>query len=319
MNTVIKIFLIILVIFTNFTDITYAAWDINSIDQVNLKTWAKSWENSTVKKNNHLKALQDSETDFTVDVWGKKWIYFTLIRIARDLKNVFFILAGLFFIIIVLKLLFSEKTEEEVWNFKKWIIWISIWIIITQIAFYFINILFDKDITVGLADNFIDIIIYPFITLLETITGFAFIAMMIYSFFRMVTANWDEEAIKAWKMSILYALIWFVVVRITKGLVTAIYWKTNCWSLFQINCTNQANLEWIPNIIVKIINWANGFVWVFVIIMIIYAWFLTLTSGWDEDKLKKSKSIILYIIIWIFILFSNYLILTFFIFPETQI
>jgi hypothetical protein len=42
-----------------------------------------------------------------------------MIRIAKDLKNVFFFIASLYFLIIILKLLFSEKTEEEVSNFKK--------------------------------------------------------------------------------------------------------------------------------------------------------------------------------------------------------
>jgi hypothetical protein len=55
----------------------------------------------------------------------------------------------------------------------------------------------------------------------------------------------------------------------------------------------------------------NGFIWLIVVILIIYAWFMVLTSVWDEEKLKKAKSIIMYIAIWLFILVANYLILTF--------
>jgi hypothetical protein len=319
MKTLLKIVFILLISFSYFTDITYAAWDINSPDQINLTTWSPDWVNSAINTNDHLKLLENNWTDFTVEVGWQKWIYNTLIRIARDWKNLFFIIAWLYFLILVIRLLFSEKTEEEVWNFKKWIIWISIWIIITQIAYYFVNILFDKNINQELASNFIDIIIKPLINLLETWASFLFLAMMIYAFYKIVTSNWDEEKAKSWKISVLYAAIWFIVVKISKALVSTMYWKTYCRDITNVNCTTQTNIEWFAGIVVRIIDWMNWFVWIVVILMIIYAWFLTITSAWDEDKLKKAKASIIYIAIWLFILFTNYLILTFFILPETKI
>jgi hypothetical protein len=50
-----------------------------------------------------------------------------------------------------------------------------------------------------------------------------------------------------------------------------------------------------------------------------YAWSLVLLSAWDEEKLKKAKSMILYVAIWVLLLAFNYLILTFFIVPEKVI
>jgi len=47
-------------------------------------------------------------------------------------------------------------------------------------------------------------------------------------------------------------------------------------------------------------------------IMIIYAGAQIMLSGWDEEKIKKWKSSLLYIFIGIFILTVNYLIITFF-------
>ena len=271
----------------------------------NLKTWSESsWViNSTT--NTHLDSMQNSTTDFSVATWWQKGIYNSIIRIARDLKNLFFLFAGVYFFIIVLRLLFSWKTEEEVWNFKKWVIWISVWVIVTQIAFYFVNILFDKNINDTLAYSFIDKIINPIINLLSMAWVFFFIAMMIYAFYRIITANWDEEKAKSGKMSVLYAAIWFIVIRASNALVTTIYW--------------DKNLEWFSSIIVNIIDWMNSFVWIIVILLIIYAWFTLLVSWWDEEKLKKAKSSILYIAIWLAILIANYLILTFFILPESNI
>ena len=304
-----KILFIFILIFSPFiASNTYAIVDSETS---NLTTWADEWTNQSLENNNALKNLKNATTDFTVAKWGQEWIYNTLIRIARDLKNLFFMIAWVYFLVLVIKLLFSEKTEEASSNFKKWVIWISIWIMVTQIAYYLISILFDKDVNIELATNFIDIIIQPFISLLETSASFIFIFIMIYAFFRIVTANWDEEQAKSWKMSVLYAIMWFVVIKVSKKLVDAVYWKTSCSSHTNINCSNTTDIKWIAEIIVNIINWMNGFIWLIVIILIIYAWFMVLTSVWDEEKLKKSKSIIMYIAIWLFILVANYLILTF--------
>ena len=63
----------------------------------------------------------------------------------------------------------------------------------------------------------------------------------------------------------------------------------------------------------------NWFVWIAVILMIVYAWIQVLFSAWDEEKLWKAKSSIIYIVIWIAILIMNYFILTFLLRPEAII
>ena len=274
---------------------------------------------TSIWNNKYLKNLEGID-DFIVWVWWSKWIQNTTIRIARDLKNLFFIIASLYLLIIVLKLLFSQKSEEEIWNFKKWIIWISVWIIITQISYSFIYILFDKNIDSTLAWNFINTIIEPLIWLLEITASFFFLSIMIFTFYRLISANWNEEKIKSAKESVFYALFWFFLIQISKVLVSSIFWKTICVSNETcINTKQITNLSWISTLIVDIINWLNWFVWIIVILMIIYAWFLIFIFSWDEEKIKKAKNIILYIIIWLFILSVNYIILTFFILPETTI
>lgn len=319
MKILTKIFILFFIFLgvLGFTEVN--ANQINNINQINLKTGLSVPENNIVDKNTPLKALKNSQTDFTIARWWQKWILNWIIKIARDLKNLFFFIAWVYFLILVLKLLFSEKTEEEVWNFKKWIVWTSIWIIITQISYYFINILFDKDINAQLSVQFADMIIKPFINILELSASFFFLAIMIYAFYRIITANGDDEKAKSWKMSVLYAAVWFIIIRISETLVSSIYWKTSCSGLSNTNCLNQVNLSWVSEIIVNIIDWVNGFIWIVVIILIIYAGFLVLISIWDEEKLKKAKSIILYIALWLLILVVNYLILTFFIIPESII
>lgn len=316
MKIVLKI-LCILILSFSFLNISFSAeiWE----NVWNLKTWNEKTQNSAVWNNKHLENIKNATTDFSVEKWWQVWIRNMIIRIARDVKNLFFLIAWIYFLILVLKLLFSSKTEEEVSNFKKWIVWISIWIIALQIGYSFIAVLFDRDITVELSTDLINKIIQPFISLAQNLASFAFVAIAIYAYFRIVTANGDEEKAKSWKMSIVYAIAWFVVVKISNALIKTIYWKTNCSNRYQTNCVNQTDLTWFWWIVVRVINWANSFVWIIVILLIIYAWFLLLTSAWDEEKLKKAKSIIIYIAIWLFILVASYLILTFFILPQNTI
>ena len=319
MKTLVKIIIVLSLVFSQYANITYATW-INSTSEINLNTWIDNWVNSAVRKNTHLTGLKNWNTDFSVANWGEEWIYNATIKIALSMKNFFFLLSWIFFPILVIRLLLIDKTDTEVTNFKKWVIWISIWIIIMQISYYFINILLDRNVNISLAENFIDMIMMPLISVLETATSFLFLAIMIFAFFRIVTANWEDAKAKEWKMAVFYAFVWFVVVKLAKAIVATTYWKSNCRnSLLQTNCVNQTNLRWFAQIIVRVIDWMNSFVWIVVIIMIIYAWFLVLTSFGEDEKLKKAKNIVIYIIIWLLILIFNYLILTFFLIPESQI
>jgi len=262
--------------------------------------------------------------DIKAGTQGERSVYYLLYSVAKDLKTIFYILAGLYFLILVIRLLFSENTEEASTNFKKWIIWITIWIVVMQISFYVINTLYAKDVWWTLANNLTRNLISPVIKILETAASFFFVLIAIYAFYSIITANWDEEKVTKWKMSIFYWLIWFIVIKLSKEIVNASYWRVDCneqtilW-IFQINwnnCVTDNQIGWLSEIVINIINWMNGFVWIAVILMIVYAWVQVLFSAWDEEKLDKAKKSIIYIVIWIAILILNYFILSFLIKPE---
>jgi hypothetical protein len=143
----------------------------------------------------------------------------------------------------------------------------------------------------------------------------------------MVTANGAEDKVTSGRMSILYALIWFIIVKLSKEIVSATYWIVDCkdgtvlWIL-QIdgnNCVADNDLSWAVSIVAKIISWMNSFVWIAVIIIIIYAGVQVLFSNWDEEKLSKAKKAVIYVAIWVAILVLNYFIMSFFIKPEIAI
>jgi hypothetical protein len=58
-----------------------------------------------------------------------------------------------------------------------------------QIPFTIYSVMFDKDVNANLAVNIKEKLINPFVNLLMLLASFAFIAVAIYAFFRIVTAN----------------------------------------------------------------------------------------------------------------------------------
>lgn len=297
---------------------------VKSNTNKNLDTWI--FENWNDIENQHLDVLW---WDDFFSVWSfewDKWILYFILKIAKDLKNIFFFIAWLFLFILVLNIFFSSNTEEEIWKFKKWLIWTSIWVIIMQLAYSITDNLYNRDIEQSTAATFLENIIYPIIWLLELLASLIFIIIAIFAFFRIVTAWWDEEKIKKWKTSVIQAIIWYIVLKLSWLIVSSVYWTVDCnnalvlWFEFVSNkCLTESEISGTVAIIVDVINWINWFLWIVVVLMIIYAWFNILLSWWDEDKIKKWKSVILYVIIWLLLLTTSYLILTFFILPEANI
>ncbi len=281
----------------------------------NLNVWDG---NNWVNRSNKLDILQDSNNFFSVSTTWEKGIKNFLFNIARDIRLVMFIIVLVIWMIMVYKIIFSSNTEDEVKKFKKWFVWATIWLMVFQLPFAFYWVLFDKEVDGNLAMNLKTKLIVPFINLLMLLASFIFIVMAIYAFYRIITAWGDDSKAKLWKKTIFQAIIWFIVIKIADTLVknTLTVWCST-WLWVSSNCTQEITKN--AEIITDVINWVNSFVWIVVVLMILYAWFLVLTSWWDEEKYKKAKKIILYSWIWILILFASYLILTFFIVPESKI
>lgn len=195
-----------------------------------------------------------------------------------------------------------------------------------QIAYAFTQVMFDKGVSASLGASLIEYIVYPIIALIQTLASLFFIAIAFFAFYRLVTANGNEEAVSAGKMTIVYALIGFMIVRFAKAIVEAFYGHINCdsFSLGFVTidgeqCVNAINIAEGSGIIIDILNWFNGFVAIVVLIMIIYAGAQIMLSSGDEEKIKHGKTSVIYIAIGLLILVVNYLILTFFLVPETVI
>jgi len=294
--------------------ITISPGNTNSNNNITIST-ENTW---TDRQNSLLKDLNSKNDFFWISTLWEKWIKNLILNLARDLKILLYTIILLLWIIVVMKLIFSKWWEDDIKKLKNWIIYLTIWIILIQSSSVFWKVLFDKSVNVSLANDFSEKLLQPIINLFYTLAAFVFIFVAIVAFYKIVFAWWNDDWIKKWKQTIIQALIWFIVIKFAKILVDNTY-RPDCdnWKIIKVAWTTVCeNITQNAQIIMIILNWINWFLWIVIILMIIYAWFLYITSWWKEDNQKKAKNIIVYIAIWLLILVSSYLILTFFIYPN---
>jgi len=243
------------------------------------------------------------------EVW-ENGIYNFLITIAKDMKNIVFAIVIIYFFIMVFRLLYTQKTEEEFNNFKKAMIWTSVWLIVMQSAYSVAVTLSQPKVDWTLWEDLLTNVLNPIIELILFLTGFLFLGMMIYSAYRFITANGREEQINKWKNWVIYSIIWYIMVKISWTLVTVFYWNIECKDA--TNCKWNLNVKAWSEMIVNIVEWMNSFILVVVTIIIIYAWWLMVTSGWNEENMEKWKKWLFYALLWIFIVAASYTITIFF-------
>lgn len=211
---------------------------------------------------------------------GEKGAKYLMIMIARDLKNVVTLLAVVYLFIMVIKIIFSDGSDEDVKKWRLGILYTSVGIVVMQIAYTLITTLFDTQVTGVTAFDFLDKIVYPFVRMLELLASFAFLAMAFYAFYLIITAGGADDKVKKGKQTIIFALIGFLLLKVPRVLVESIYGRAQCDSgLFGICQVTSPDLGATVQIMTKLINYFNGFIGLIVVILIIYAGFLVLTGG----------------------------------------
>lgn len=92
----------------------------------------------------------------------------------------------------------------------------------------------------------------------------------------------------------------------------------DCWWVWEETCINEwisiikndinsiekdrTLSEYIQDVVVYILTFLS----IIAVLYIIYAWFRILTWAWDEEVLKKQKSTILYVIVWMLLIWLAY-------------
>lgn len=125
-----------------------------------------------------------------------------MVVIAFWVKNFFIAIAVIFLIIGVLTLFFSEMDANAAKKWRNNIIWTTIGIIIMQMAYSVWSSLIltssnaSTGISAALAWDFWASTIAPIIGIINLIAGFAFVAMMFYAFYIIITSAGDESGRK---------------------------------------------------------------------------------------------------------------------------
>ena len=278
---------------------------------------------TTGNTNSVLEGFMENirEFFFSPGETGGTGIMNAIIQIAFNIKNFFIAVAVIFLIIGIIRLLFSSSDEEHVKKWRSNIIYVSLGIFVMQIAFSVWNVLIIRDTTAGIGSmlgwHMWVNIFSPIVGLMQLLASFGFLGMMIYAFFIIVSGGGDEEKAKKGKNIVIYGLIGFLLIRVPRAFISAIYGSPSCREsefLWTSSCTiKNQDLAGSIGIIGNIINFLNTFLAIICVILIIYAGWLVLISGGDEEKLKKAKRIILYIIIGLFILVASHAIFRFFV------
>jgi hypothetical protein len=223
----------------------------------------------------------------------------------------------------VIRLLFSSNDEEETKKWKKSIIWISVGIFVMQIAFSVWNTLILKTtwdiVGASLGWEFWVNIFSPIVNLLQMLAAFGFLMMAAWAFLVRVFAAGDEEKIKKSNNTIIYAIIGLLLIKIPYTIVRAFYGRPGCenttWGFVSAWVCDIKEVDLASGIgtIGKLFTFFNTFLSVICVLLIIYAGWLVLISGGDEEKLKKAKNTVLYIILGFIILIASHAIFRFFI------
>lgn len=190
-----------------------------------------------------------------------------------------------------------------------------------QSSYIIINVLFNKDVGAGGAASgidFINAVIFPIIRLIEVLASFAFLAMAFVAFFSMVASNGDAKAREGGIKTISGAIIGFILIKISGVLVRTVYGDINCPTVIMGQCQGdiftKPNLSETIKVFAKIINYANGFIGIITVLLIIYTGWMILFRG--EEGMKKGKSMIKWIVIGLLLLVTSYIIFNFFLMKD---
>ena len=104
---------------------------------------------------------------------------------------------------------------------------------------------------------------------------------------------------KLWKNTI-YAILWILLLNLNYVNAEII---VNKWST-AVNLSNTQDGDFVATI--ELMVWY--IVWLLYLIAIIfglYAWFQILTAWWDEEKVKKWKTTMINVAIWLIVIFLS--------------
>ena len=190
-----------------------------------------------------------------MSMWDDEW------ELTKAKSQLWYSLIAIVFINIPWTLYTAIYNEE----WPKWTIWDKNWTI-NFLEWFFTNTWVLVNITSALQVFIFIISIY----------------VIIMAGIKMMTSRWRDEKIKEVKEKILYSIfamifVWFI--EAWKQVI--INWKISGWA-------------WSATYVFgKLVDMALLFAGPVAILFLTYAWYIYISSNWDDEKVKKAKSIII--------------------------
>ena len=130
-------------------------------------------------------------------------------------------------------------------------------------------------------------IIWQIVSFMEVIIFGLALFVMVLAGISIMVSRWRDEKVKEAKEKILYSLVWLVFV-----------WFIEAWKQLAI----QWDVSFGNDIFGNIVDIALVFAWPVAIIFLTLAGYYYITSNGDEERVKKSKSIIVNTLIGVILL-----------------
>lgn len=298
------------------------SWELNNVS-------SSAQAISSEHRSDNVQWFKEAFIDYFIvsDSTGKEAIDSIFFNIAFNIKNIFLVIAVIFLIIGVINLFLEKWNDSAVTKWKHNIIYTTVGIMFLQISFLiWENLLYKETVGVnGINANiswqFWNNIISPIIAFLQWGASFAFLAMMFYAFYMIIAGGGDEDKLKKWKSTFFTAIIGFMMINVPFKLVSLLYgWIPECnksnnyftYAVSGCKSNTEANLSGVVDLVSSFFRYFNWFLTLACVIMAIYAGFLYMTSGSNEDNIKKAKNIIIYIAIGLLLLVLSHAIFVFF-------
>jgi len=126
---------------------------------------------------------------------------------------------------------------------------------------------------------------------MKVIIWFIAVAVLTFSWLKILSARWREEQVTEAKWKIIYSIAWLIFI-----------WIAEVWK----NIAFSWNISDWKNLFEQLSNLALYFAWPIWISFLILAWYYMITSNWDEEKVKKAKNIVINTVIATVILLASY-------------
>ncbi len=281
--------------------------------------WMLFLFNSTFAKielDNNLINFTDKIKEVSIDNWNfwssqkntVEQIEFLWVSLLKTFKVVIQGLLLLFIVYAWAMMIMSQwNDEEQLWSAKRYI-WHAV------VALIFINIpwtLYDSfiwqkgeniswtfwDFTEKsfwfINSNWFFNILENVIKFIQVIIFFVAVLLLSISAIKLIMSRWREEVMKEHKNNIFYSVLGLVFVWLINTWRNIVF----DWAKLQKNATDFFH---------QMAEFVLLFAWPIAIFFLVMAWYYFITANWDEDRIKKWKSIIINVLIWTVILLMSY-------------